>query len=90
MSSGPPRGLSNREQMRGDLSNRICGRWVQEVREAMNTTLSRELADRKVAQLLVESEAASLARSVRRARARTLRHNRKALRLPVGWRSLER
>jgi hypothetical protein len=56
----------------------------------MNTTLSREFADQKVAQMHVESEAASLARSVRRARARTLRHNRRVLRLPVGWRSLER
>jgi hypothetical protein len=42
----------------------------------------RELGDHKSERLLVESEAARLARSVRRAKARTLRHNRRvALRL---------
>jgi hypothetical protein len=56
----------------------------------MNATLSRELADQKIAQLHVESEAAGIARSVRRARARTLRHNRRVLRLPAGWRLPER
>jgi hypothetical protein len=86
MSSGRPRGLSNREQTRGDHPSRTAVVGLQEVREAMNATLSRELADQKAAQLRVESEAASLARSVRRARARTLRRNRRALRLPVGWR----
>ena len=61
-----------------------------EVREAMNSNLSRELADRKAAHLSVESEALQLARSVRRARARTLRHNRRVLRTPAGRRLLER
>jgi hypothetical protein len=58
-----------------------------EEKEVIN---ARELADQKMAQLHHESEAARLARSVRRARARTLRHNRKVLRLPAGWRLSER
>jgi hypothetical protein len=52
----------------------------------MDTKQGREFADRSVGQLQLESDALRLALSVRRAKARTLRHNRRALRLPAGWR----
>jgi hypothetical protein len=52
----------------------------------MNTNPHRHPVERQVGQLQVESEALRFARSIRRTKARTLRHNRKALRLPAGWR----
>ena len=57
---------------------------LREEREAMNSNLGRELAERKAAHLSVESEALQLARSIRRARARTLRHNRRVLQTRAG------
>jgi hypothetical protein len=56
----------------------------------MDAKLGRQSADRAVGQPERESEALRLARSVRRAKARTLRHNRRALRLPAGWALTER
>ena len=44
------------------------------------SNLNRELAEEKITKLRSESEALTLARSVRRSRAKTLRHNRRVLR----------
>jgi hypothetical protein len=84
MSSASSVRLRDREQTTGRKAERSSD---QEVREVIN---AKELADQKLAQLHIESEAAGLARSVRRARARTLRHNRRVLRVPAGWRLIER
>jgi hypothetical protein len=53
----------------------------------MTPNLNRELSDQWIRGLQLEAEAVRLARSVRRARAKTLRHNRRVLRLRGSWSS---
>lgn len=68
------RGLSDRDERESHRRST-----VQEVREPMNANLTTHVADHSRTQQDHESEAARLARSIRRARARTLAHNRRVL-----------